>query len=106
MQGNWPVWFDNDVLNDLDLAPVSEELKRRGIALSELFESATRWDDQNTRYEWLSDSSRGQFNSASRAFAHDLATELGPGFFVATEVQRSNRAIVGFELETSSAAVS
>lgn len=106
MQGSWPVWFDNDVLNDMDEAPVSEELKRRGIALSELFESSTRWDDQNTRYEWLSDFSREQFNSVSRAFAQDLATELGPRFFVATEVQPSNRAIVRFELETSSAAIS
>lgn len=89
MQGNWPVWFDNEIMDEAEKAPISQELKSRGIALSKLFESLTRWNDENTCFEWASKRSKEQFNVASRSFAQDLAKELGPDFFVQAELQKS-----------------
>lgn len=101
-QGHWPVWFDNEIMDEMDKAPISEGLKSRGIALSQLFESLTTWDSKNDRFEWVSDLTREQFNNASRSFAQDLAKELGSKFFVATEGQRTKKKVVELELETFS----
>lgn len=99
MQGHWPVWFDNEIMDEMEKAPISEDLKNRGIELSQLFETLTLWDDENTRFEWATEKSREKFSKASRSFAHDLSIELGPDYFVVTEVQRSNRNVVRLEQE-------
>lgn len=99
MHGHWPVWFDNELMDEMDKAPISTELKNRGVELSQLFESLAVWDDENTRFEWISDLAKDQFNKVSRSFAQDLATELGPEYFVVTEVQRSNRNVAQLEQE-------
>lgn len=102
MQGNWPVWFDNEIMDQVDLAPISSELKRSGIALSQLFESSTVWDDESSRFKWVSSSARTAFNTASEEFARALASELGPKYFVETEVQRSKQRGVEFGREVVS----
>jgi hypothetical protein len=104
MQGNWPVWFDNEVMDEEGQAPISPELKSRGLALSKLFESSTNWNEENTSFEWASKISKEQFNEASRSFAQDLASELGPDFFVLAEAQKSrgNTVQLGDEIFTAS----
>ena len=104
MQGNWPVWFDNETMDEAEKAPISPELKSRGLALSQLFESSTNWNEENTSFEWASKRSKEQFNEASRSFAQDLATELGPDFFVLAEAQKSrgNTVQLGDEIFTAS----
>jgi hypothetical protein len=99
MHGHWPLWFDNEIMDAIDKAPISEGLKSRGIALSQLFESLTTWDSKNTRFELVSDLARGQFNNASRSFAQDLAKELGSEFVVVTEGQRTKKKVVELEFE-------
>jgi hypothetical protein len=103
MQGNWPVWFDNEIMDQMDQAPISEELKQSGVKLSQLFESSTLWNDESSRFEWASGSAMADFNRASKDFARNLANELGPEYFVVTEVQMSKRQGVEFGRKVFSA---
>ncbi len=103
MQGNWPVWFDNEIMDQMDQAPISEELKQSGVKLSQLFESLTLWNDESSRFEWVSGSAMADFNRASKDFARNLANELGPEYFVVTEVQMSKRQGVEFGRKVFSA---
>ena len=97
--GNWPVWFDGEIMDEVDRAPISIELKAKGIAISELFESVAIWDDPNSRFFWVSEVAMQQFNNGMRDFATELSQQLGSGYFVSAPIQKSNRRFVELEHE-------
>jgi hypothetical protein len=97
--GNWPVWFDGEIMDEVDRAPISIELKAKGIAISELFESVAIWDDPNSRFFWVSEVAMQQFNNGMRDFATELSQQLGSGYFVSAPIQKSNRRVVELEHE-------
>jgi hypothetical protein len=97
--GNWPVWFDGEIMDEVDRAPISIELKAKGIAISELFDSVAIWDDPNSRFVWVSEVAVQQFNNGMRDFATELSQQLGSGYFVSAPIQKSNRRFVELEHE-------
>jgi hypothetical protein len=97
--GNWPVWFDGEIMDEVDRAPISIELKAKGIAISEIFDSVAIWDDPNSRFVWVSEVAVQQFNNGMRDFATELSQQLGSGYFVSAPIQKSNRRFVELEHE-------
>ena len=97
--GNWPVWFDGEIMDEVDKAPISLDLKAKGIAISELFDSVAIWDDANSHFFWASEVARQQFNIGMRDFATELSQQLGSGYFVSAPIQKSNRRVVELDHE-------
>lgn len=99
MGGNWPVWFDGEIMDEVDKAPISIELKAKGIAISKLFDSVAIWDDPNSRFRWVSEAAMQQFNKGMSEFATELSQQLGSGYFVSAPIQKSNRSYSELENE-------
>jgi len=97
--GNWPVWFDGEIMDEVDKAPISFDLKAKGIAISEFFDSVAIWDDSNSHFLWDSEDAMQQFNNGMRDFATELSQQLGSGYFVSAPIQKSNRRVVELEHE-------
>lgn len=97
--GNWPVWFDGEIMDEVEKAPISIELKAKGIAISEFFDSVAIWDDANSRFQWASEADMQKFNNGMRVFATELSQQLGSGYFVSAPIQKSNRRVVELEHE-------
>jgi hypothetical protein len=99
MEGSWPVWFESEIMDEVDKAPISIELKAKGIAISEFFDSVAIWDDANSRFQWTSEADMQKFNNGMRVFATELSQQLGSGYFVSAPIQKSNRRVVELEHE-------
>lgn len=80
----WPLWFDNDILDNEEDAPISQELKDEARALELEFVTATDWCNKESCYFWLSADSLSKFRRSAAAFCGKLVIELGPGYEITT----------------------
>ena len=87
----WPLWFDNDIMDSQDKAPISNQLKSESYELREYISANSTWDEITDQFRWKEENNRREFNKMFDLYVHKLETELGSGYRVIAEYSRKNK---------------
>ena len=103
LTGGWPIWFTNDVSNDVNESGLPDEIKRAAYRLPLLFEESALWDSNVDCYRWRSASHFWAYHSAIGPFAQSLANHLGPNYEIRALVDKPRKSdAVRFKWKTYS----
>lgn len=78
----WPIWFDGEIFDSVELAPISDQLKRDAFELAEYFKTHTDFDSKYDAYFWPDKEYIEIFNQKSIALTKELANELGSNYVI------------------------
>ena len=78
----WPLWFNNDIIDNEEAAPLTQELKAAGHELEAEFVAATDWCTTKDCYFWLTPEAFAKFCVSAETFCRNLSVELGEGYEV------------------------
>ena len=86
----WPLWFDNDIMDLRDKAPISDQLKSESYELRDYISANSTWDETTDQFRWNEENNRREFNKMFDLYVNKLETELGYGYRVIAEYSRKN----------------